>query len=110
MHDKSFRISEAKRAQQEPESGSGAKTSLARDGNVSGKKSETMFFPIYPPWPWIEKVYKLLSVASESAFINKWEVMSLRKKQRLLQALLEMCMCLKDHLNAKSVKQDEKPS
>ncbi|GKE49995.1 zinc finger BED domain-containing protein RICESLEEPER 2 [Tanacetum coccineum] len=40
------------------------------------------------------------SVASESAFSTSGRVLSIRRT-RLTPASLEMCMCLKDHLDAK---------
>nr|GEY36014.1 zinc finger BED domain-containing protein RICESLEEPER 3 [Tanacetum cinerariifolium] len=46
------------------------------------------------------------SVASESAFSTR--VLSIRRT-RLTPASLEMCMCLKDHLDAKENKQDKCP-
>nr|GEW20233.1 BTB/POZ and TAZ domain-containing protein 4-like [Tanacetum cinerariifolium] len=46
------------------------------------------------------------SVASESAFSTSGRVLSIRRT-RLTPASLEMCMCLKDHLDAKERKQDK---
>ncbi|GJU33931.1 zinc finger BED domain-containing protein RICESLEEPER 2-like protein [Tanacetum coccineum] len=48
------------------------------------------------------------SVASESAFSTSGRVLSIRRT-RLTPASLEMCMCLKDHLDAKERKQDKCP-
>nr|GFA39263.1 zinc finger BED domain-containing protein RICESLEEPER 2 [Tanacetum cinerariifolium] len=48
------------------------------------------------------------SVASEFAFSTSGRVLSIRKT-RLTSASLEMCMCLKDHLDAKECKQDKCP-
>ncbi|GJZ65142.1 zinc finger BED domain-containing protein RICESLEEPER 2 [Tanacetum coccineum] len=48
------------------------------------------------------------SVASESAFSTSGRVLSIRRT-RLTPASLEMCMCLKDHLDAKECKQDKCP-
>ncbi|GJW57295.1 zinc finger BED domain-containing protein RICESLEEPER 3 [Tanacetum coccineum] len=48
------------------------------------------------------------SVASESIFSTSGRVLSIRRT-RLTPASLEMCMCLKDHLNAKERKQDKSP-
>nr|GEY81108.1 putative AC transposase [Tanacetum cinerariifolium] len=48
------------------------------------------------------------SVASESAFSTSERVLSIRRT-RLTPASLEMCMCLKDHLDAKERKQDKCP-
>ncbi|GJV77332.1 zinc finger BED domain-containing protein RICESLEEPER 2 [Tanacetum coccineum] len=46
------------------------------------------------------------SVASESAFSTSGRVLSIRRT-RLTSASLEMCMCLKDNLDAKERKQDK---
>nr|GEW65546.1 zinc finger BED domain-containing protein RICESLEEPER 3 [Tanacetum cinerariifolium] len=48
------------------------------------------------------------SVASESAFSTSRRVLSIRRT-RLTLASLEMCMCSKDHLDAKERKQDKCP-
>ncbi|GKD11158.1 zinc finger BED domain-containing protein RICESLEEPER 2 [Tanacetum coccineum] len=48
------------------------------------------------------------SVASESTFLTSGRVLSIRRT-RLTPASLEMCMCLKDHLDAKERKQDKSP-
>nr|GEW96862.1 putative AC transposase [Tanacetum cinerariifolium] len=48
------------------------------------------------------------SVAYESAFSTSGRVLSIRRT-RLTPASLEMCMCLKDHLDAKERKQDKWP-
>nr|GEW92720.1 putative reverse transcriptase domain-containing protein [Tanacetum cinerariifolium] len=48
------------------------------------------------------------SVASESAFSTSGRVLSIQRT-RLTPASLEMCMCLKDHLDAKERKQDKCP-
>nr|GEV12176.1 zinc finger BED domain-containing protein RICESLEEPER 2 [Tanacetum cinerariifolium] len=48
------------------------------------------------------------SVASESAFSTSGRVLSIRRT-RLTTASLEMCMCLKDHLDAKERKEDKCP-
>nr|GEY39966.1 zinc finger BED domain-containing protein RICESLEEPER 2-like [Tanacetum cinerariifolium] len=45
---------------------------------------------------------------SESAFSTSGRVLSIRRT-RLTPASLEMCMCLKDHLDAKERKQDKCP-
>ncbi|GJW00791.1 zinc finger BED domain-containing protein RICESLEEPER 2 [Tanacetum coccineum] len=45
-----------------------------------------------------------ISVASESAFSTSGRVLSIRRA-RLTPASLEMCMCLKDHLDAQERKQ-----
>ncbi|GKC40778.1 zinc finger BED domain-containing protein RICESLEEPER 3 [Tanacetum coccineum] len=46
------------------------------------------------------------SIASESAFSTSGMVLSIRRT-RLTPASLEMCMCLKDHLDAQERKQDK---
>ncbi|GKA81575.1 zinc finger BED domain-containing protein RICESLEEPER 2 [Tanacetum coccineum] len=46
------------------------------------------------------------SVASESTFSISGRVLSIRRT-RLTSASLEMCMCLKDHLDAHECKQDK---
>nr|GEX48216.1 zinc finger BED domain-containing protein RICESLEEPER 3 [Tanacetum cinerariifolium] len=46
------------------------------------------------------------SIASEFAFSTSGRVLSIRKT-RLTPASLEMCMCLKDHLDAQERKQDK---
>nr|GEZ39642.1 zinc finger BED domain-containing protein DAYSLEEPER-like [Tanacetum cinerariifolium] len=48
------------------------------------------------------------SVASESAFSTSERVLSIQRT-RLTPTSLEMCMCLKDHLDAKERKQDKCP-
>nr|GEX18991.1 zinc finger BED domain-containing protein DAYSLEEPER-like [Tanacetum cinerariifolium] len=48
------------------------------------------------------------SVASESEFSTSGNVLSIRRT-RPTPASLEMCMCLKDHLDAKERKQDKCP-
>nr|GEY03291.1 leucine-rich repeat protein [Tanacetum cinerariifolium] len=48
------------------------------------------------------------SVSSESAFLTSGRVLSIRRT-RLTPASLDMCMCLKDHLDAKERKQDKCP-
>nr|GEY85517.1 zinc finger BED domain-containing protein RICESLEEPER 3 [Tanacetum cinerariifolium] len=48
------------------------------------------------------------SIASESALSTSGRVLSIRRT-RLTPASLEMCMCLKDHLDAKARKQDKCP-
>nr|GEY19161.1 zinc finger BED domain-containing protein RICESLEEPER 2 [Tanacetum cinerariifolium] len=46
------------------------------------------------------------SIASESAFLTSGRVLSIRRT-RLTPASLEICMCLKDHLDAQERKQDK---
>ncbi|GJS42397.1 zinc finger BED domain-containing protein RICESLEEPER 2 [Tanacetum coccineum] len=48
------------------------------------------------------------SIASEFAFSTSGRVLSIRRT-RLTPAFLEMCMCLKDHVDAKERKQDKSP-
>nr|GEX18379.1 ribonuclease H-like domain-containing protein [Tanacetum cinerariifolium] len=48
------------------------------------------------------------SIASESAFSTSGRVLSIRRT-RLSPVSLEMCICLKDHLDAKVRKQDKCP-
>nr|GEY04733.1 RNA-directed DNA polymerase, eukaryota [Tanacetum cinerariifolium] len=48
------------------------------------------------------------SVASESSFSTSERVLSIQRT-KLTPASLEMCMCLKDHLDAKERKQDKCP-
>ncbi|GKD49840.1 zinc finger BED domain-containing protein RICESLEEPER 3 [Tanacetum coccineum] len=62
-------------------------------------------FPLYAAWSWIYCV-QATSVASESAFSTSGRVLSIRRT-RLTPASLEMCMCLKDHLDAQERKQDK---
>ncbi|GKE66766.1 zinc finger BED domain-containing protein RICESLEEPER 3, partial [Tanacetum coccineum] len=49
---------------------------------------------------------KATLVASESAFLTSRRVLSIRRT-RLAPASLDMCMCLKDHLDAQERKQDK---
>ncbi|GJV44925.1 zinc finger BED domain-containing protein RICESLEEPER 2 [Tanacetum coccineum] len=70
------------------------------------KEKETIF-PFYPHGMDIISV-QASSVASESAFSTSGRVLSIRRT-RLTPASLEMCMCLKDHLDAKERKQDKCP-
>nr|GEZ99371.1 zinc finger BED domain-containing protein RICESLEEPER 2-like [Tanacetum cinerariifolium] len=48
------------------------------------------------------------AIASESVFSTSGRVLSIRRT-RFTPASLEMCMCLKDHLDAKERKQDKCP-
>nr|GEY21589.1 zinc finger BED domain-containing protein RICESLEEPER 2-like [Tanacetum cinerariifolium] len=48
------------------------------------------------------------SVASEFTFSTRGRALSIRRT-RLTPTSLEMCMCLKDHLDAKERKQDKCP-
>ncbi|GJT96583.1 zinc finger BED domain-containing protein RICESLEEPER 2 [Tanacetum coccineum] len=68
--------------------------------NVLGfwKEKESMF-PILSRMAQDMLSVQATSVASESAFSTSGQVLSIRRT-RLTLASLEMCMCLKDHLNA----------
>ncbi|GJW32541.1 zinc finger BED domain-containing protein RICESLEEPER 2 [Tanacetum coccineum] len=125
---------EAKKAQQNqnPEAG---QTSMARDESVFSEyeryvnsdfvthlhPKEFATFDVLGFWKEKETMYPVLSrmamdiisvqassVASESAFSTSGRVLSIRRT-RLTPASLEMCMCLKDHLDAKERKQDKSP-
>ncbi|GKA39760.1 putative reverse transcriptase domain-containing protein [Tanacetum coccineum] len=67
------------------------------------KEKETMF-PVLSRMAMDIISVQASSVASESAFSTSGRVLSIRRT-RLTLASLEMCMCLKDHLDAKSIKQ-----
>ncbi|GJU35834.1 zinc finger BED domain-containing protein RICESLEEPER 2 [Tanacetum coccineum] len=75
--------------------------------NVLGfwKEKETMF-PVLSRMVMDIICVQASSVASESAFSTNGRVLSIRRT-RLTPASLEMCMCLKDHLDAKERKQDK---
>ncbi|GKA68433.1 zinc finger BED domain-containing protein RICESLEEPER 2 [Tanacetum coccineum] len=77
--------------------------------NVLGfwKEKETMF-PVLSRMAMDIISVQASSVASESAFSTSGRVLSIRRT-RLTPASLEMCMCLKDHLDAKERKQDKCP-
>nr|GEV12177.1 hypothetical protein [Tanacetum cinerariifolium] len=66
---------------------------------------ETMFPVLYRMAMDILSV-QATSVASEFAFSTSGRVLSIQRT-RLTLASLEMCMCLKDHLNAQERKQDK---
>nr|GEV51480.1 putative AC transposase [Tanacetum cinerariifolium] len=74
---------------------------------VYGKKKKTMFLVLSRMVMDLISV-QASSVASESAFSTSGLVFSIRRT-RLTPASLEMCMCLKDHLDAKERKQDKRP-
>nr|GEV04485.1 transposase [Tanacetum cinerariifolium] len=71
------------------------------------KEKETMFLVLSRMTMDIISV-QASSVASESAFSISERVLSIQRT-RLTPASLEMCMCLKDHLDAKERKQDKCP-
>ncbi|GKA11799.1 zinc finger BED domain-containing protein RICESLEEPER 2 [Tanacetum coccineum] len=71
------------------------------------KEKETMF-PVLSRMAMDIISVQASSVASESAFSTSERVLSIRRT-RLTPASLEMCMCLKDHLDAKERKQDKCP-
>ncbi|GJX30177.1 zinc finger BED domain-containing protein RICESLEEPER 2 [Tanacetum coccineum] len=71
------------------------------------KEKETMF-PVLSRMAMDIISVQASSVASESAFSTSGRVLSIRRT-RLTPASLEMCMCLKDHLDAKERKQDKCP-
>ncbi|GKD30838.1 zinc finger BED domain-containing protein RICESLEEPER 2 [Tanacetum coccineum] len=75
--------------------------------DVSGfwKAKETMF-PVLSRMVMDILSVQATSVASESAFSTSGRVLSIRRT-RLTSASLEMCMCLKDHLDAQERKQDK---
>nr|GEW06507.1 putative RNA-directed DNA polymerase, eukaryota, reverse transcriptase zinc-binding domain protein [Tanacetum cinerariifolium] len=94
---------------EEPESESGATVYDSRWEcfQVFGKKKEIMFSVLSRMAIDLISV-QASSVASESAFLTSGRVLSIRRT-RLTPASLEMCMCLKDHLDAKERKQDKCP-
>ncbi|GJY90792.1 zinc finger BED domain-containing protein RICESLEEPER 2 [Tanacetum coccineum] len=71
------------------------------------KENETMF-PVLSRMTMDIISVQASSVASESAFSTSGRVLSIRRT-RLTPASLEMCMCLKDHLDAKEREQDKCP-
>nr|GEU47448.1 putative AC transposase [Tanacetum cinerariifolium] len=71
------------------------------------KEKETMF-PVLSRMAMDLISVQASSVTSESAFSISGRVLSIRRT-RLTPASLEMCMCLKDHLDAKERKQDKCP-
>ncbi|GJX45467.1 zinc finger BED domain-containing protein RICESLEEPER 2-like protein [Tanacetum coccineum] len=125
---------EAKKAQQNQNLEAG-QTSMARDESVFSEyeryvnsdfvtrlhPKEFASFDVLGFWKEKETMFPVLSrmamdiisvqassVASESAFSTSGRVLSIRRT-RLTPASLEMCMCLKDHLDAKERKQDKCP-
>nr|GEX89314.1 putative AC transposase [Tanacetum cinerariifolium] len=79
----------------------------ADSGSGFWKEKETMF-PVLSRMAIDLISVQASSVASESAFSTSGRVLSIRST-RLTPASLEMCMCLKDHLDAKERKQDKCP-
>nr|GEW35250.1 transposase [Tanacetum cinerariifolium] len=71
------------------------------------KENETMFLVLSRMAMDLISVQASL-VSSESAFSTSGRVLSIRRT-RLTPASLEMCMCLKNHLDAKERKQDKCP-
>nr|GEV32928.1 zinc finger BED domain-containing protein RICESLEEPER 2-like [Tanacetum cinerariifolium] len=69
------------------------------------KANETMF-PILSHMAMDIQSVQATSVASEFAFSTSGMVLSIRRT-RLTPTSLEMCMCLKDHLDAQERKQDK---
>ncbi|GJW11741.1 zinc finger BED domain-containing protein RICESLEEPER 2 [Tanacetum coccineum] len=69
------------------------------------KEKETMF-PVLSRMAMDILSVQATSVASEFAFSTSRRVLSIRRK-RLTLASLEMCMCLKDHLDAQERKHDK---
>ncbi|GKA43849.1 zinc finger BED domain-containing protein RICESLEEPER 2 [Tanacetum coccineum] len=69
------------------------------------KANETMF-PVLSRMAMDILSVQATSVASESAFSTSGRVLSIHRT-RLTPASLEMCMCLKDHLDAQERKQDK---
>nr|GEX22082.1 zinc finger BED domain-containing protein RICESLEEPER 2 [Tanacetum cinerariifolium] len=62
------------------------------------RENESMF-PVLSRMAWDMLSVQATSVASESAFSTSGRVLSIRRI-RLTLAFLEMCMCLKDHMDA----------
>ncbi|GJR29222.1 zinc finger BED domain-containing protein RICESLEEPER 2-like protein [Tanacetum coccineum] len=73
--------------------------------HVAKKAKETML-PVLSRMAMDILSVQATSVASESAFSTSGRVLSIRRT-RLTPASLEMCMCLKDHLDAQERKQDK---
>nr|GEV90050.1 hypothetical protein [Tanacetum cinerariifolium] len=71
------------------------------------KEKETMF-PVLSRMAMDLISVQAFSVVSESAFSTSGRVLSIRRT-RLTPTSLEMCMCLRDHLDAKERKQDKCP-
>ncbi|GJX84322.1 zinc finger BED domain-containing protein RICESLEEPER 2 [Tanacetum coccineum] len=69
-------------------------------------KAKESIFPVLSRMAMDKISIQATSVASESAFSTRGRVLSIRRT-RLTPASLEMCMCLKDHLDAQERKQDK---
>ncbi|GKC11175.1 zinc finger BED domain-containing protein RICESLEEPER 2, partial [Tanacetum coccineum] len=95
----------------ESESGSGANVDGKRWANFhvqSGLSSKISFRSKSPHGHGYLKCPMLSSVASESAFSTSGRLLTIRRT-RLTPESLEMCMCLKDHLDAQERKQNTSP-
>ncbi|GJV14992.1 zinc finger BED domain-containing protein RICESLEEPER 3 [Tanacetum coccineum] len=96
------------------------KSSMSRDGSIFVYNSDVLreqfaglvytaketMFPVLSRMAMDILSVQATSVASESAFSTSGRVLSIRRT-RLTLASLEMCMCLKDHLDAQERKQDK---
>ncbi|GJV31246.1 zinc finger BED domain-containing protein RICESLEEPER 2-like protein [Tanacetum coccineum] len=71
------------------------------------KEKETMY-PVLSRMAMDIISVQAFSIASKSAFSTSGRVLSIQRT-RLTPASLEMCMCLKDHLDAKERNQDKSP-
>ncbi|GKA76925.1 zinc finger BED domain-containing protein RICESLEEPER 2-like protein [Tanacetum coccineum] len=69
-------------------------------------KAKETIFPVLSRMAMDILSVQATSVASESAFSTSGRVLSIQKT-RLTPTSLEMCMCLKDHLDAQERKQDK---
>ncbi|GJZ02078.1 zinc finger BED domain-containing protein RICESLEEPER 2-like protein [Tanacetum coccineum] len=117
-----YNIYYAKYGNPTTESSSGASSSRASGGNQMSRLLNRFAFATFDLlgfWKAKESMFPILSrmamdiisvqatsVASESAFSTSGRVLSIRRT-RLTPASLEMCMCLKDHLDAQERKQDK---
>ncbi|GJU44262.1 hypothetical protein Tco_1201528 [Tanacetum coccineum] len=73
---------------------------------ASKNRQRKQCFPFYPAWPWIyfEGLYNIYYTKYGNPTSGR--VLSILRA-RLTPASLEMCMCLKDHLDAQERKQDK---
>nr|GEV61242.1 zinc finger BED domain-containing protein DAYSLEEPER-like [Tanacetum cinerariifolium] len=69
-------------------------------------KAKEIMFPVLSRMAIDIQSVQATSVASESTFSTSGKVLSIRRT-RLTPTSLEMCMCLKDHLDAQERKQDK---
>ncbi|GKD14377.1 zinc finger BED domain-containing protein RICESLEEPER 2 [Tanacetum coccineum] len=69
-------------------------------------KAKEIMFPVLSRMAMDILSVQATSIASEFAFSTSGRVLSIRRT-RLTPASLEMCMCLKDHLDAQERKQDK---